>query len=122
MAKLNRQKQHKPPRETVKNREMADIRRENHKLKQQLARVRKQAVKAIDAHFDPLFSSINRNSIPKPEMKGCVLNREVLNSAVEKLMASCPCGGNWKRLTLGPKTFDICDTCTARKPVSPDPI
>jgi hypothetical protein len=121
MSKLNRQKQHKPPRETAKSRELADLRRENHKLKQQVARTRKQAVRAIDAHF-PLFSGVNRSTAPKPEMKGCVLTREVLRDAAEKMLNACPCGGNWKRLELGPKVIEVCDQCTARRPVKSDPI
>jgi hypothetical protein len=120
MSKLNRQKQHRPPRDTAKNKELADLRRENHKLKQQVARTRKAAARAVESNDS--FRGIDRGVIPMPEMKGPTLTRELLQGAVEKVLGACSCGGEWKRLELGPKTIEVCVGCTARRPVKPASI
>lgn len=134
MSKQNRQAQHRPERDAAKNREMADLRRENHKLKKQVAQVRKQAVRAIDARFDPLFGGINRTVAPKPEMKGCVLTREVIQDSFDKMnehrggpppVVFVPpgicysCGCATKRLELGPKVAEVCPECGWRQVLKP---
>ena len=119
MSKLNRQSQHKPPRETVKSRELADLRRENHKLKKQVAQGRKTVQRVVDSN--DMFRGIDRSTATF-EMKGCILTRDVLEDAAKKMLNACSCGGNWKRLELGPKVIEVCDQCTARRVVKPDPI
>lgn len=119
MSKLNRQSQHRPSRDTVKSKELADLRRENHALKKQVARNRKVVQRVVDSN--DMFRGVDRGvAWPKPETKGCVLTREAYQKSADMLLGSCPCGGKWKTLELGPKTLEVCDTCLTRRVVKPE--
>jgi len=127
-----RQKQHKPAREKQKARELADLKRQNHQLQRQVARVRKQATQAINAHFEPMFSamgverSVPVNTEPQP------ITREVLEEAVARLEANhgapqtrflpkgsfCPtadCNTELRLVELGRKDFLVCPVCKYRR-------
>lgn len=114
MSKLNRQSQHRPSRETIKSKELADLRRENHKLKRQVAQGQKAVRRVVDSN--DMFRDIDQSTTTFP-VEGCVLTNDVLRETVNKILGACPCGGKWKRLELGPKTIDICDQCTTRRVV-----
>lgn len=128
-----RQKQHKPPREKQKARELADLKRQNHQLQRQVARVRKRATQAINAHFEPMFTDIEgiAQSVPvntEPQPITC----ELLEEAVTRLEANhgapqqrflpkgsfCPtadCNTELRLVELGRKDFLVCPVCKYRR-------
>lgn len=116
MAKLNRQSQHRASRENAKSRELADLKRENHRLKKQVAHGRKTVQRVVDSN--DMFRDVDTVGVPLPEMKGCVLTSRVLQEAADKMFNACSCGGQWKRLELGPKVIEVCVECTSRRVVT----
>src|SRR5574338_1163694 len=48
--KLHRESQKKPERERSQTKEISELKRENHKLKRELSRLRKQVIYLLDVH------------------------------------------------------------------------
>lgn len=90
----------RPPKEVSQSKELAETKRENHKLKRQLAKLQKRLVKALESG----------GAIPDDE--------EVTLPALEQSSNSCPdCNGTLTVVQIGPKTLHACKACKWRKAV-----
>jgi DNA-directed RNA polymerase subunit RPC12/RpoP len=133
MSKRTQQSQHRPSRDTAKSKELADLRRENHKLKKQVAQGRKTVQRVVDSN--DMFRGVDSTATPV-NMEAAVLTRETLQKAFD-LMNRQPsgppqrivppgvcheCGGSLKKLELGPKVVEVCSQCGWRRVVKTVPI
>jgi hypothetical protein len=114
-----RQKQHRPERDKQKAREIADLKRQNHQLQRQVARVRKTAVKAIVAHCEStLVGDVLTGKLV--EDAAAAMTQNYGSPQVEYLPrgAFCPtpdCNTELKYLDLGEKSFMVCPVCKYRR-------
>jgi hypothetical protein len=113
MSAKVRQQQHRPAREGQKARELANLKRENHRLARANARLRKEATKAWG---------------------GVTLTPEVIEDASERTKANlgapqldihapdqCTqpgCGGLLRRVDLGRIVLMVCVVCKWRRPAA----
>ena len=99
MAPKMFQTQHKPQREEVSRREMADVKRENHLLKKQIGRLRKQLAKMVEKH------GLEIPEVEEPLTGEC----EIPIVELEKNLNVCErCGAEAKEFSVGGKFFIAC--------------
>lgn len=91
--------QHKPEREERKGKELQDLKRDKHKLEKQVARLRKQLIKAVTDSEDAEAAAQEEEAEPTP-----------VKAAI------CFCGGTSVTEIVGPagKVYQFCGTCKKR--------
>jgi len=100
-----RQQQHRPTNENQRSRELGDLKRQNHRLEVQNARLRKQLSRATEV---------------KEGFEGYEGEPDDIETKNQPT-GTCPqpgCSGILKTLDLGPKTFEICPACKFRRLVA----
>lgn len=91
----------RPPKEVSQSKELAETKRENHKLKRQLAKLQKRLVKVLES---------GGTSYPDDE--------DVPLLPLEQSSNTCPdCNGTLTVVQVGPKTLHACKACKWRKVV-----
>lgn len=103
MKVANRQAQHRPQREEQKSKELNDLKRENHKLARDRARLQKELEKALQTKSEFEGEAAEELAESKPK-------------SVEQ--TPCPeCGATKvRKLSLAGKDYYICAECKWRRP------
>ena len=90
----------RPPKEVSQSKELAETKRENHKLKRQLAKLQKRLVKVLES------------GAPAEESPEDTLVIDNLSVSGDQ----CPeCNETLTVLSFGPKTLRVCKKCKWRK-------
>jgi hypothetical protein len=117
VSKRLRQAQHRPERDVKHAHEVADLKRENHKLAREKAALQKQLKRAITTR--DMFEDVETKTVPV-NLAGSPITTEVIEHAAERMRKemggpACPNGcGPLKVLDLGPKTASVCPVCKYR--------
>jgi len=91
----------RPPKEVSQSKELAETKRENHKLKRQMAKLQKRLVKVLES-----------GGVPAEESPGETLVVDNLSPSGDQ----CPeCSETLTVMSFGPKTLRVCKKCKWRK-------
>lgn len=101
--KANRSRQHRPEREERRNKELADLKRENHRLEKQVARLRKQLEKTVTESQDAEHVAQQEEAV------------QIQQAFTPLPVRVCPCGSTVEaRLKMSTKTYIFCGMCKKR--------